>query len=352
MNLDEMLNKINDLNDKEDFAKKQQKEEMNYNLKKDYKEAKERFEEELKDSRIKNVIKIFRGVRELPRGWDYASSPYDEPLEFRGKKLYKMLIPEYRVTNAKLNENKICFCVMGKTINGVSDSALCYRWQEKPTYDSNGVYHEIYDKIFVSVSVNNKDEVVAHISYGDWWYHKAKASLDGDDLNEKYLGYKTRAMNQFCDQLDDFINEATIALSDYINEKELEYGNVDIHEKKDFKLKRLENELNQYSLYCKTYDKTYYLSAYGESLFAVDNTLTKLEAVVLMKNAVEYNIEDEKAKVCVFATDNRNRERLEDMWQDYIDNEDDFVAISEEFEEGVQQYKEELGIDLDDELEL
>lgn len=65
---------------------------------------------------------------------------------------------------------------------------------------------------------------------------------------------------------------------------------------------------------------------------------------------MEYNIEDEKAKVYVFATDNRNRERLESLWQDYIDDEDTFVEISEEFEDGVEQYKEELGID--NELEL
>ena len=353
MDLEEMLNKINDLNNKEDFAKNQLKEETSFNLKKDYNEAKERFKKVIKDSRVKNIIKIFRSIRELPSGWDYASKPYAEPLKLRGKKLYKLLLPEYRVKNARLNEDNIVFCVDGKTVNGVTGTILCYRWQNEPTYDGNGVYHRInaYDKTFVTINVNNNDKVIAHVSSGDMWYHEG-VSLDGDDLNEKYMEYKTIAMNRFCDKLDDFIEEATIALSEYIDEKELTYGDVDVNEKSNFELKRFENELNKYSCYCRTDDKTYYLSEDGETLFCVDKTLTTAEVVALMKNAAEYNIEDEKAKVYVFSTDYRNRERLEDLWQDYIDDEETFVEISEEFEEGLQQYKDELGIDLDDDLEL
>lgn len=353
MDLEEMLNKIKDLNNKEDFSKKQKKDEKSFNLQKDYKEATERFEKVIKDPRVKNIIKIFQSLRELPSGWDYASRSHDVPKEFRGKKLYKMLIPEYRATNSRLNEDNIVFCVDGETINGVTNSFLCYRWQTEPTYDSNGVFHKIYDfdKNFVIINVNIDDKVFAHISCGNVWYHKnSSTSLDVDNLNEKYMERKTITMNRFCDKLDGFIEEASSALVQYINEKEFVYGDVDINKKSNLELKRFENELNKYTCYCKTDDRTYYLSEDGETLFSVDQTLTIAEAVALMKNAMEYNIEDEKAKVYVFATDNRNRERLESLWQDYIDDEDTFVEISEEFEDGVEQYKEELGID--NELEL
>lgn len=353
MDLEEMLNKIEELNNKEDFAKKQNKDEKRFNLQKDYKEAAERFEKEIKDPRVKNIIKIFQSLRELPSGWDYASKRHDVPKEFRGKKLYKLLIPEYRVTDSRLNEDNIVFCVDGETINGVTNSFLCYRWQTEPTYDRNGVFHKIYDfdKNFVTINVNKDDKVFAHISSGNVWYYKnSSISLDIDELNEKYMERKTITMNRFCDKLDSFIEEASSALAQYINEKELVYGNVDINEKSNLELKRFENELNKYTCYCKTDDRTYYLSEDGEILFSVDQTLTIAEAVALMKNAMEYNIEDEKAKVYVFATDNRNRERLESLWQDYIDDEDTFVEISEEFEDGVEQYKEELGIDNDLEL--
>lgn len=355
MDLEEMLNKIKDLNNKEDFVKKTNKDEKSFNIRKDYKEARERFEKEIEDPRVKNIIKIFQSLRELPSGWDYASKSHGVPKEFQGKKLYKMLIPEYRATDSRLNEDNIVFCVDGETINGVTDSFLCYRWQTEPTYDSNGVFHKIYDfdKTFVCISVINKiDRTTAYVTSGNLWYNMkcVREPLDIDDLDEEYMERRTITLNRFCDKLDGFIEEASSALAQYINEKEFVYGNVDINEKSNLELKRFENELNKYTCYCKTDDRTYYLSEDGETLFSVDQTLTIAEAVALMKNAMEYNIEDEKAKVYVFATDNRNRERLESLWQDYIDDEDTFVEISEEFEDGVEQYKEELGID--NELEL
>lgn len=203
----------------------------------------------------------------------------------------------------------------------------------KLKYDTNGDYKVIFNCQYKRVDK-------------DWtsWYPL------GDDEQAKKI--KTRMLNSFCNELPEFMLKSEHIFTEFMQQQKDLYGNVDLSQKNTCEVKQekvdlISNEINNYVLYCQTDDdKDYYLDEDGETLFCVNSSLSIYEAVILIKNAKENNIDEDDKNVYVFCTDTENRDRLEELWEEYKGNPDFFIHVSDEFEDGFEQYCDEVGIEL------
>lgn len=226
MELSELLKKADELNKKEKLAKKQEAEEKSTNIKINYQVAKERLNEKLENPNVTNILKIFNNIGTLPKKWNYASRGFDAPINLLGKPLFNMLCASGYQNHSDTCDNKIAFLVTTDYRYEITSSSLIYRWNSKW---NQGSY-----KCYIANLIIDKDEnakVLFSVGYDNW----SPSSLNEDNLKDEYLEIKTDLINHFCDKLEPFIQQASCVLEKYFNEKEIQYGNIELNKKEETK---------------------------------------------------------------------------------------------------------------------
>lgn len=253
-----------------------------------------------------------------------------------------------QTSNSAIDEGKLKFFIYDE-IEKIPSIKLMLR--DDITYISGNALFKNRAEVVMKLKYDTKGDykVIFNCQYKrvdkDWtsWYPL------GDDEQAKKI--KTRMINSFCNELPEFMLKSEHIFTEFRNEQKELYGNIDLSQKDnvvDKQLALLENEFDKYTVYCRTgNDKSYLLDEDGETLYCVDSTLGMDETVILINHAKEHNIDSDTGRLAyIFCTDTENRDRLEELWEVYKDEPDFYFDISAEFEDGFEQYCDEVGLEL------
>ena len=86
-----------------------------------------------------------------------------------------------------------------------------------------------------------------------------------------------------------------------------------------------------------------------DELYAINSELSDHDINILLKGAIHKHEFDAGDQVYLYADDDKLHHHLEELFDQYLDAPDDFDYVSEEFENGLEQYQDEIG---HDEMEL
>ena len=86
-----------------------------------------------------------------------------------------------------------------------------------------------------------------------------------------------------------------------------------------------------------------------DELYAINSELSDHDINILLKGAIHKHEFDAGDQVYLYADDDKLHHHLEELFDQYLDAPDDFDYVSEEFENGLEQYQDEIE---HDEMEL
>lgn len=104
-----------------------------------------------------------------------------------------------------------------------------------------------------------------------------------------------------------------------------------------------EDVLSTFETYCIKDGVSYAMNETKDELYAINSKLSDHDINTLLKSAINKHEFDAGDQVYLYADDDELHYHLEELFDQYLDAPDDFDFVSEEFENGLEQYQDEIG---------
>ena len=140
----------------------------------------------------------------------------------------------------------------------------------------------------------------------------------------------------------EFIKNFERIAENEIQKKEMSLENIELpvfHSAKDIS----EDVLSTFETYCIKDGVSYAMNETGDELYAINSSLSDHDINTLLKSAINKHEFDAGDQVYLYADDDKLHYHLEELFDQYLDAPDDFDFVSEEFENGLEQYQDEIG---------
>ena len=104
-----------------------------------------------------------------------------------------------------------------------------------------------------------------------------------------------------------------------------------------------EDALSTFETYCIKDGISYAMNETKDELYAINSSLSDHDINILLKSAINKHEFDAGDQVYLYADDDELHYHLEELFDQYLDAPEDFDYVSEEFENGLEQYQDEIG---------
>lgn len=205
-------------------------------------------------------------------------------------------------------------------------------------YHDNYLYHEVFERMAQMEFENSlKNEVLNQdrCSY-----------MGGDDVSDfnRIDENKRTAIiyEHFVKAYPEFIKNFERIAESVIQQKEMSLENVELpvlHSEKDIP----EDVLSTFETYCIKDGVSYAMNETKDELYAINSSLSDHDINTLLKSAINKHEFDAGDQVYLYADDDKLHHHLEELFDQYLDTPEDFDYVSEEFENGLEQYQDEIG---------
>lgn len=185
----------------------------------------------------------------------------------------------------------------------------------------------------------NKDNHI--ISHQDMYLRHGGSS--GADFNRIDENKRTGIIYEhFVKAYPEFIKNFERIAENEIQKKEMSLENVELpilHSEKEIP----EDVLSTFETYCIKDGVSYAMNETKDELYAINSNLSDHDINTLLKSAINKHEFDAGDQVYLYADDDELHYHLEELFDQYLDAPEDFDFVSEEFENGLEQYQDEIG---------
>ena len=201
-----------------------------------------------------------------------------------------------------------------------------------------------WNYLSVELYLNKDNHIILHqdgYSYSD---RHSVAVFNAMDENKR----NAIICEHFVKAYPEFIKNFERIAENVIQQKEMKLENIELpvlHSEKDIP----EDVLSTFETYCIKDGISYMMNETCDELYAINSELSDHDINTLLKSAINKHEFDAGDQVYLYADDDKLHHHLEELFDQYLDAPDDFDYVSEEFENGLEQYQDEIG---HDEMEL
>lgn len=195
-----------------------------------------------------------------------------------------------------------------------------------------------WNYLSVEIYLNKDNHIILHqdgYSYSD--RHSVDVFNAMDENKRTAIIYE-----HFVKAYPEFIKNFERIAENEIQKKEMSLENVELpilHSEKDIP----EDVLSTFETYCIKDGVSYAMNETKDELYAINSELSDHDINILLKSAINKHEFDAGDQVYLYADDDKLHHHLEELFDQYLDTPEDFDYVSEEFENGLEQYQDEIG---------
>lgn len=195
-----------------------------------------------------------------------------------------------------------------------------------------------WNYLSVEIYLNKDNHIILHqdgYSYSD--RHSVDVFNAMDENKRTAIIYE-----HFVKAYPEFIKNFERIAENEIQKKEMSLENVELpilHSEKDIP----EDVLSTFETYCIKDGISYAMNETKDELYAINSSLSDHDINTLLKSAINKHEFDAGDQVYLYADDDKLHHHLEELFDQYLDAPKDFDYVSEEFENGLEQYQDEIG---------
>lgn len=335
---DILLDRTNQAKIKTDYVNEVNKE----NEKKYWKErcdkAQDKFFDMIKAEELKEIFDLFEALGKPHYYWKHSLGHY--PTENMPQ--WKDVCPDSRWEGGPdyTEDRDLDRIGIGtRNASGRMASMPCLRMRiDDPEWGMKWNY------LSVEMHLNKENHIISHQSI--YSNHNGDGMVEFNAIDEnKRTGI---IYEHFVKAYPEFIKNFERIAENEIQKKEMSLENVELpilHSEKDI----LEDVLSTFETYCIKDGVSYAMNETKDELYAINSELSDHDINTLLKGAINKHQFDASDQVYLYADDDQLHYHLEELFDQYLDAPGDFDYISEEFENGLEQYQDEIG---KDEMEL
>jgi len=329
---DILLDRTNQAKIKTDYVNEVNKE----NEKKYWKErcdkAQDKFFDMIKAEELKEIFDLFAALGKPHYYWKHSLGHY--PTENMPQ--WKDVCPDSRWEGGPdyTEDRDLDRIGIGtRNASGRMASMPCLRMRiDDPEWGMKWNY------LSVEMYLNKENHIISHQSI--YSNHNGDGMVEFNAIDEnKRTGI---IYEHFVKAYPEFIKNFERIAENEIQKKEMSLENIELpvfHSEKDIP----EDVLSTFETYCIKDGVSYAMNETGDELYAINSSLSDHDINILLKSAINKHQFDASDQVYLYADDDELHYHLEELFDQYLDAPDDFDYVSEEFENGLEQYQDEIG---------
>lgn len=329
---DVLLDRTNQTKIKTDYAKEVNKQKENEYWKERCDKAHDKFSDMIKAEELKEIFDLYKALGTPKYYWKHSIGHY--PTENNPQ--WKDVCPDSRwESGPDYTEDRDMERVGIGTRHGSGRIAYipCLRMRiDDPDWGMDWNY------LSVELYLNKDNHIILHQDGYSYTDKHSVAVFNAMDENKR----DAIIYEHFVAAYPEFIKNFERIAENEIQKKEMSLENVELpvlHTEKDTP----EDVLSTFETYCIKDGVSYAINETKDELYAINSSLSDHDINILLKSAINKHQFDASDQVYLYADDDELHYHLEELFDQYLDAPDDFDYVSEEFENGLEQYQDELG---------